>query len=195
MTSTSPARSGDQLRGELLVAATELLSRRLSVSPPSLRDTARACGVSATAVYRHFPSQQALLLAVAEGSLAALEAAVAARRPTGARSEDGADGIRAMAVAYTTWAAANPGAYQLLFEGRDLLEDATGIDAGLDRLQEDLAARLADLPTGGRERTTQAELLWIALHGLVVTRIRKAHHPWRRTLAADTASLVDVFTA
>jgi hypothetical protein len=29
-----------------------------------------------------------------------------------------------MAVAYSAWAVANPGAYQLLFEGRDLLEDA-----------------------------------------------------------------------
>jgi AcrR family transcriptional regulator len=193
MTTTTPARSGDQLRGELLTAATELLSRRLSVSPPSLRETARACGVSATAVYRHFPSQQALLLAVATRSLADLEAVVEERRPASADPVDGARAIRAMADAYTAWAVANPGAYQLLFEGRDLLEDGAAVDAGLDRLQQRLAADLEGLPAGGRERAVQAELLWIALHGLVATRIRKARHPWRRTLAQDAETLVDAF--
>jgi hypothetical protein len=49
MTTTSGTRSGDQLRDELLAAATALLSQRLAVTPPSLRETARACGVSATA--------------------------------------------------------------------------------------------------------------------------------------------------
>jgi hypothetical protein len=39
----------------------------------------------------------------------------------------------------------------------------------------------------------QAELLWIALHGLVVTRIRAGHHPWRRAVAEDAVLLVDAF--
>lgn len=193
MTTTAAARSGDQLRGELLAAATELLSQRLSVTPPSLRETARACGVSATAVYRHFPSQQALLMAVAGESLAALEAVVDEHGPAGALPVDRAPALRAMAVAYVTWAVANPGAYQLLFEGRDLLEDTTAIDAGIDRLQGRLGARLGELPASGRDETVQAELLWIALHGLVVTRIRKAHHPWRRAVEEDAARLVDAF--
>jgi AcrR family transcriptional regulator len=193
MTTTAAARSGDQLRGELLAAATELLSQRLSVTPPSLRETARACGVSATAVYRHFPSQQALLIAVAGESLAALEAVVDAQGPAAEVPVDRASALRAMAVAYATWAVANPGAYQLLFEGRDLLEDTTAIDAGIDRLQGRLGARLGGLPANSRDETVQAELLWIALHGLVVTRIRKAHHPWRRAVEEDAVLLVDAF--
>jgi AcrR family transcriptional regulator len=195
MTTTAGARSGNQLRAELLAAATELLSQRLSVTPPSLRETARACGVSATAVYRYFPSQQALLLAVAGASLASLEAAVDEHGSTGALPTDRLQALRAMAGAYATWAVANPGAYQLLFEGRDLLEDPTVIDAGVDRLQGRLEDRLRGLPAGGRDETVQAELLWIALHGLVVTRIRKAHHPWRREVTEDAQLLVDAFTA
>jgi AcrR family transcriptional regulator len=195
MTTTAGARSGDQLRGELLAAATELLSQRLSVTPPSLRETARACGVSATAVYRHFPSQQALLLAITSESLASLEAAVDEQGSTGALPTDRLQALRAMAVAYATWATNNPGAYQLLFEGRDLLENPTAIDAGVDRLQGQLEERLRGLPAGGRDEMVQAELLWIALHGLVVTRIRKAHHPWRREVAEDAQLIVDAFTA
>ena len=195
MTTTAGARSGDQLRGELLAAATELLSQRLSVTPPSLRETARACGVSATAVYRHFPSQQALLMAVAGESLAALEAVVDEHWSASALPADRVQALRAVAIAYATWAVANPGAYQLLFEGRDLLEDTTAIDAGVDRLQERLGDWLRGLPAGGRDEAVQAELLWIALHGLVVTRIRKAHHTWRRAVAEDAVLLVDAFTA
>jgi hypothetical protein len=80
-----------------------------------------------------------------------------------------------------------------IFAGRELLEDAQVIDAGIDRLQERLGARLDGLPAGGRDETVQAELLWIALHGLVVTRIRKGHHPWRRAVAEDAVLLVDAF--
>jgi AcrR family transcriptional regulator len=195
MTTTSGTRSGDQLRDELLAAATALLSQRLAVTPPSLRETARACGVSATAVYRHFPSQQALLLAVAAQSLAALEAVVDERHADGEPRTERDGDARGMAVAYTAWAVANPGAYQLLFEGRDLLDDAASIDAGVDRLQRRLEAVLAGSSPDADAAAVRAELLWTALHGLVVTRIRKSHHPWRRTLAEDAASLVDAFSA
>jgi AcrR family transcriptional regulator len=194
MTGTSSTRSGDQLRGELLTAATDLLSQRLTVNPPSLRDTARACGVSATAVYRHFPSQQALLLAVAGRSLAALEDAIAEDQAALAVPGGNLEAVRTMAITYTTWAVANPGAYQLLFEARDLLEDGAAIEVGIDRLQQRLGASLAGLPAGNRDAATQTELLWIALHGLVVTRIRKAAHPWPRRVAEDTARLVEAFT-
>ncbi|PYY38957.1 TetR/AcrR family transcriptional regulator [Curtobacterium sp. MCPF17_046] len=192
MTNTSRTRTGDQLRDDLLAAATDLLSRRLAVTPPSLRETARACGVSATAVYRHFPSQQALLIAVASQSLTALTTAI---DDAGASesTDDRATALRTTASAYVTWAVANPGAYQLLFEGRDLLEDPATVESGIDRLQSRLDALLVGLPAGDRDERLQADLLWIALHGLVVTRIRKTRQQWERSVVADATALVDTF--
>ncbi|PZE90474.1 TetR/AcrR family transcriptional regulator [Curtobacterium sp. MCBD17_008] len=192
MTNTSRTRTGDQLRDDLLAAATDLLSQRLAVTPPSLRETARACGVSATAVYRHFPSQQALLIAVASQSLTALTTAI---DDAGASEsiDDRATALRTTASAYVTWAVANPGAYQLLFEGRDLLEDPATVESGIDRLQSRLDALLVGLPAGDRDERLQADLLWIALHGLVVTRIRKTRQQWERSVVEDATALVDTF--
>ncbi|PZE65382.1 TetR/AcrR family transcriptional regulator [Curtobacterium sp. MCBD17_021] len=192
MTNASRTRTGDQLRDDLLAAATDLLSQRLAVTPPSLRETARACGVSATAVYRHFPSQQALLIAVASQSLAALAAAIEDSGAS-ASTDDRASALRRTASAYVTWAVANPGAYQLLFEGRDLLEDPAQIESGIDRLQSRLDALLVGLPAGDRDERLQADLLWISLHGLVVTRIRKTRQQWERTVVEDATALVDAF--
>ncbi|PYY48064.1 TetR/AcrR family transcriptional regulator [Curtobacterium sp. MCBD17_023] len=192
MTNTSRTRTGDQLRDDLLAAATDLLSQRLAVTPPSLRETARACGVSATAVYRHFPSQQALLIAVASQSLTALTTAI---DDAGASesTDDRATALRTTASAYVTWAVANPGAYQLLFEGRDLLENPATVESGIDRLQSRLDALLVGLPAGDRDERLQADLLWIALHGLVVTRIRKTRQQWERSVVADATAIVDTF--
>ncbi|WP_291041271.1 TetR/AcrR family transcriptional regulator [Herbiconiux sp.] len=194
MTTTgSRTRTGSQLRDELLAAATDLLSERLAITPPSLRETARVVGVSATAVYRYFPSQQELLLAIASQSLASLEAVLGTCQDEASGGEDPVVRVRSMAVTYATWAVANPGAYQLLFEGRDLLDESARIDLGIDRLQADLESLLQDLPAGGRDKQVRAELLWTALHGLVVTRIRKTRQQWRRPLAEDAVALVDAF--
>ncbi|PZE38637.1 TetR/AcrR family transcriptional regulator [Curtobacterium sp. MCPF17_031] len=193
MTNTSRTRTGDQLRDDLLAAATDLLSQRLAVTPPSLRETARACGVSATAVYRHFPSQQALLIAVATQSLTALTTAIEAAGAGASTDDDRAAALRTTASAYVTWAVANPGAYQLLFEGRDLLEDPVTIESGIDRLQSRLDALLVGLPAGDRDERLQADLLWISLHGLVVTRIRKTRQQWQRSVVEDATALVDTF--
>jgi AcrR family transcriptional regulator len=195
MTTAPRLRTGDQLRGELLEAATNLLSERLPVALPSLRETARACGVSATAVYRHFPSQQALVRAIAGQSLSALEAAFGEHGAASGPVADRGRELRDMAVVYVTWAVSNPGAYQLLFEGRDLLEDGDDIDAGIERLQRDFESLLTALPSADRDEKLQAELLWVALHGLVVTRIRKTRQKWRRSVADDAVALVDIFTA
>jgi AcrR family transcriptional regulator len=53
------------LHDRLLDAAVELAAPGLDLAVPSLRAAARACGVSATAVYRYFASQSELNRAIA----------------------------------------------------------------------------------------------------------------------------------
>ena len=62
-----PYHHGD-LRGALLEAGQRLLQTR-KADDLALREVARDVGVSATAVYRHFPDKGALLSALAQDGL------------------------------------------------------------------------------------------------------------------------------
>ena len=177
-------REGDQLRHELLAAA-----RALAVSPrpvviPSLRAVARACGVSPTAVYRHFASQGAMTGAVLVAESEAFERVVlAADDPV----REPLERLRRLAHAYAAWGVANPGTYQLLFESAEQLEQEW---ASLEPSKE-LVVRitdLLDLHAAGRGSLLSApdevaEHLWTSLHGLVSLRIHKPAHRWVTDLA------------
>jgi AcrR family transcriptional regulator len=78
----------------------------------SLRALARESGVSATAPYRHFPSKQYLLAALATRGFRQLEKATRSRLDTVRGLED-----RFMSVgqAYVDYAVSNPTSYQLMF--------------------------------------------------------------------------------
>ena len=133
----------------------------------SLRALAREAGVSPTAPYRHFPSKQCLLAAIAtQGfhTLSAAHAEIAARQlPVEERAV-------AMACAYVEFALANPVSYQLMFG--TLLGDFSEFDMlynavnesyrEVDRLLEDIvAAKQLEVDVnllGG--------MLWSNVHGI-----------------------------
>lgn len=78
----------------------------------SLREVARQVGVSPTAVYRHFPSKEALLDALAAEGLGRLaDAQHAAAEGAGG----GEAGFVATGVAYVKFALANPALFRLTF--------------------------------------------------------------------------------
>jgi AcrR family transcriptional regulator len=153
----------DHLYDELLAAAIGLASSRLSLAIPSLRAVARACDVSATAVYRHFESQSALNRAV----LAMSNADEPGRAPR-AR-------LRLLACAYLEWGLANPGLYQLRFESADQL--------GADHVHTDgadvLLAQIGELvrASGTASAVTAADL-WGGIHGLTSLRLHKPAYTW-----------------
>ena len=123
-------REGDQLREELLASAAALAAGPRPVAVPSLRAVARACGVSATAVYRHFPSQSALTRAVLVAEHAAFVRAVLAADDA---SADPASRLRRLAAGYVAWGTTHPGPYQLLFESADQLGEDWADPRGLGR--------------------------------------------------------------
>ncbi|WP_163566594.1 TetR/AcrR family transcriptional regulator [Fodinicola feengrottensis] len=86
---------------------------------PSLRAVARKCGVSPTAVYLHFSSQEQLIQAVVEDLNSRFAAHLAdaddLTLPVTERLER-------RAIAYVEWGFGNAGAYQLLFESKDRLD-------------------------------------------------------------------------
>jgi len=179
---------GDQLRSDLVDAATALLLAPQGLSAPSLRAIARECGVSPSAVYLHFDSQAALIGAVVEAQYEELAVAIAAAdRPRAAPMSR----LTALAQAYVTWGIEHPGAYQLLFESADVLPAAAGGSTQAEDLMAQVAALVrASGVTRGDEADRRAQRLWVTMHGLVSLRIHKPHAAWSASAQSETAALV-----
>jgi AcrR family transcriptional regulator len=99
--------------GDLRAALIETGMRLLAASDAehlSLREIARDNGVSATAVYRHFPDKGALLNALAHAGYAQLGAEQMAASKIG-----GAEGFAECGRAYVRFAIANPALFRLMF--------------------------------------------------------------------------------
>jgi AcrR family transcriptional regulator len=184
----NPRGSGDQLRADLVRAATDLLVSPQKLSAPSLRAIARECGVAPSAVYLHFTSQDELLLAVIEAQYDELrEALRAADRPRAAPLTR----LQAMARTYVEWGIAHPGAYQLLFESADALpDDVTATGPGSDLIDAVAGLLHAHGVRRADECARLAMRLWVSLHGLASVRIHKPMAPWSSTAAADATAIV-----
>lgn len=179
---------GDQLRAELIAAATELLVSPQQVAAPSLRAIAREVGVSPSGVYLHFASQEDLISAVIESQYDELRASLLATdRPTAAPL----DRLVTMARTYVAWGIEHPGAYQLLFESADALPGSSPAIGTGDALMDAVAAlvRAHAGITPARARLV-AMRIWISLHGLVSLRIHKPHAWWQASAAKDSEALV-----
>jgi AcrR family transcriptional regulator len=148
------------LRSALIEAGLTAL-QSAPIEELSLRALAREVGVSATAVYRHFPDKQALLAALADAGLEHLgryqqEAADAA----GPEQAFGATGR-----AYVRWALANPALFRLVFACNDALgETVFGQSLAARMLQANAAAATGD-EDEARRLVVQA---WALVHGLAM---------------------------
>ena len=158
MSTSKPNYHHGDLRGALLAHGLRLIEAR-DANTLSLREVARAAGVSATAVYRHFPDKRALMAALAEEGLARLyeaQAAAAAAAPGNA--------FEATGRAYVRFALAQPALFRLTFAYPDVFTDPVG-DAASRLLHENAIAL-----TGGDE--AEAKLLamraWSVAHGLAM---------------------------
>ena len=155
------------LRTALIEVGLRLLGDR-EADDLSLREVARAVGVSATAVYRHFPDKGALMSALAQEGLRELaEAQHAAAEAAGG----GGPGFLATGRAYVDFALAKPALFRLIFTSpapHDLLSDeARTVPEAMSFLRAN-AASLA--PAGSGDITVRAIALrgWALAHGLAM---------------------------
>ena len=98
------------LRAALVEEALGLIERG-SLEDLSLREVARNAGVSATAVYRHFPSKEDLLKAVAHEGLALL----GEQQRKAAARVDGSEAFAQTGRAYVRFALTHPNLFRLIF--------------------------------------------------------------------------------
>jgi AcrR family transcriptional regulator len=164
-----PARKsyhhGD-LRGALIDAG----MHRLETHPRDelgLRELARDLGVSASAVYRHFPDKAALLRAIADRGFAIMgemQQSAAKEAPPGRE-------FAATGAAYVRFARRHPAVFRLMFTSAppcDLLSLPLSEISGPMRLLREHANALT--PPGSPEpvRKIVAMRAWALVHGLAV---------------------------
>ena len=156
--SARPYHHGD-LRTALLGEGLRLVEEG-GADALSLREVARAAGVSATAVYRHFPDKRALMVALAQEGVRRLGEAQAAVAALG-----GVAAFTAIGRAYVDFALANPGLFRLTFT-------YPGIEIG-DPVNDKAASLLHDHAlelAHGDKRLTRVIALraWALVHGLAL---------------------------
>lgn len=153
------------LRSALLDAGLRLLRAR-SVDSLSLRELAREVGVSAAAIYRHFPDKNALMAALAvEG----LERLAKAQRQATRTAGGGKAGFLASGMAYVRFAVDNPALFRLVFsaakQGDPLEAQLDSVSSALRGLRQDIEALMpAEAPAA--ERKAAALQAWALAHGL-----------------------------
>ena len=126
----------------------------------SLRELARSVGVSATAVYRHFPDKRALLSALADAGITKLGEA---QRIASDAAGGGPAGFAATGRAYVRFALAHPALFRLAFTHGD---HAMAPTESSDQASQLLRRYSAEFGGGDAERLTLQA--WAVAHGLAM---------------------------
>src|SRR6476619_4625688 len=166
--STSKTYHHGDLRAAAIEAGLNLLKER-EADDLGLREVARAVGVSATALYRHFPDKAALLRALAD---AGLDRLAAAQRDAAAAAGGGPAGFGATGRAYVRFALANPALFRLIFSAAAAAGDPFARPAEempeAFRMLWDNAARRAPPDAGPQAAPLIALEAWALVHGLAI---------------------------
>lgn len=133
-----------------------------------LRALARDLGVSATALYRHFPNKDALLDALAIEALnrLGLHQAKAAMSGGGGRL-----GFAEVGITYVEWTVANPALFRLIYNRVGKVDLANGDPSEMGEAFRQLKAGIAAMmpeDMSEEQRTAAALHAWSLVHGLAM---------------------------
>jgi len=167
------------LRAALIAEGLRLLAAR-DAEDLSLREVARGVGVSATAVYRHFPDKAALMAALAAQGLDMLSQVQHAAYDA---AGGGVAGFNATGAAYVRFALLHTALFRLIFANPptgEVVELADSPDNAMHFLMEN-AAKLA--PPGMEPRIFALQS-WSVAHGLAMLIIDGQLHVDDKTIDA-----------
>jgi AcrR family transcriptional regulator len=180
---------GGKLRDDILAGAASLLERTGSEEAVTLRAVAREVGISAPSIYSHFPDRQAIVAAIVDDAFGDFNAAIAGASDAAVAGGAGPLGrLRAGCAAYLRFAAERPNRYKLLFERRDLLDDACqpapairteSFNLLIGSLQACIDAGISASTDPARD----AAAIWVALHGYATLHALLPGFPWPGTEA------------
>lgn len=160
--------------GDLKEAAiAEGLMRVCANSDPqslSLREIARTLGVSATALYRHFPDKEGLLGAIASRGFTMLRDAQEAAVVSGPEKGQGGDPLIEAGRAYVHFAFQYPALFRMIFAyplDQTLPFETPPEESAAGVFARAVAARLSGKPSA-EERYIAELRAWSQLHGLTM---------------------------
>jgi AcrR family transcriptional regulator len=171
---------GDLLREEILEATELLLLETGSEEAVSIRAVARATGVTAPSIYRHFEDKAHLMFEVCSRQFDLLDDAIeAAVRGI----EDPVLAMQARGRAYVRFGIEHPEHYRIMFMGpayatpdqwSDLLQTGSfaHLIAGIEAAVESGALQ----PAG--DAFTTALHVWASIHGLTSLLVARPTMPW-----------------
>jgi len=159
------------LRAALIAEGLRMLEEREDADL-SLREIARAVGVSATAVYRHFPDKEALRAALA---FAAYDRLGEAQRAAAADYDDVLDQFQATGRTYVRFALDHPALFRLM-AATPPQDDLFDLDAPEDdaagKLLRAYAFKIAGEGASVAAARTIAMRAWALVHGLAVLMLQ-----------------------
>ncbi|WP_250032179.1 TetR/AcrR family transcriptional regulator [Paractinoplanes maris] len=169
---------GGRLRDEIVEAAVELLDETGDERALTLRSIARRAGIAAPSIYRHFPDQPAIMLAVVRDAFRELHETLRAAVDYAEAAPPAP--LLAICHAYLDFAQARPQRYRTMFgglwtptpgESSVTVEDLTTLgDVGLGMLAEALADCVAAGVSSSADPAGDAVGVWLGLHGLAHQR-------------------------
>jgi AcrR family transcriptional regulator len=173
---------GEETREEILAVAEALLLERASEEEVSIRAVADAAGVTAPAIYRHFPDKAHLIFEVCSRQFERLGAQVAGAFDP---SEDPLKTLAELARAYGRFALANPEHYRIMFMGHadhtpELYADELMTDGGSFAVLVQVLQAAIDqrqLRPGLDDAEALAFVLWEGVHGVASLAITKPNLP------------------
>jgi AcrR family transcriptional regulator len=193
---TKPYHHGD-LRRALVAAAFDLVSEG-GAETVSVREAARRAGVSPGAPFRHFPSREALLAAVAQEAQRRFRRAIVDAL-AGVPATAPLERFRALGRAYLRWALHNPAHFAVISDGRLFDYEAPSAPAATLRADNaeiiGLSGRLLqEAAAQGLLRASEVRLLQIAGRALVYGYARMktdGHFPRWGIAEAESETLAD----
>ncbi|MET8956092.1 TetR/AcrR family transcriptional regulator [Streptomyces sp. NPDC004393] len=182
---------GGRLRDDIVAAAVELLEESGDEGSVTLRSIARRAGVAAPSIYRHFPDQPSIMVAVVQQAFAMLETEL--RSALDATRGDARGRLFAVCSAYLGFADKHPGRYRTMFGGVWMLDlgNSTLTEGDVSSLGSTSMALLVDalddcVSEGcatSTDLTADAVALWLGLHGLAHQRAATVTFPWPPDIA------------
>jgi AcrR family transcriptional regulator len=170
--------SGDQLREEILNAATALLLQMGDEKAVSIRSVAQRVRVTPPSVYLHFAAKDELMNAVCARQLECLgEAMLQAATDHMSTIE----GLRSQGRAYVRWAVDNPELYRIAVMGKGWPD--SDVDRALKScVYAGLCSSIQTLMTEGiypqGDPAAVALELWASAHGVASLLVSRPYLPW-----------------
>jgi AcrR family transcriptional regulator len=176
----APRGAGEQLRGEILAAATLLFGATGDEDAVSIRGIADAVGVTPPAIYLHFTDKDDLIYAVCSQVFEMFDAALEAADAT---TEDPVEALRERGRAYVRFGLEHPEHYRVLFMSKRSrsAKHADALAPGMVAFRHVVEAVQRAMDSGGiasGDAVLTATGIWTSMHGITSLLISMPDFPW-----------------